>query len=74
MNLSHKDPGMVTTSPPDVFADVLFVCFLFFVVFIYYFLFYLLVYLHLQTFRNYNVDNSKPVTGGPHVHNSLAVY
>lgn len=27
MNLSHKDPGMVTTSPPDVFADVLFVFF-----------------------------------------------
>lgn len=40
MNLSHKDPGMVTTSPPDVFADVLFVCFLFFVVvFIYLLLF-----------------------------------
>lgn len=50
MNLSHKDPGMVTTSPPDVFADVLFVCFLFLcVVFIYY---YLVLFVSIFAFAN----------------------
>lgn len=52
MNLSHKDPGMVTTSPPDVFADVLFVCFLFLLLLYLFIYYYLVLFVSIFTFAN----------------------